>query len=249
MPEDTDEPLIPSGANEKPPSGITPLEVPIYCLTKLTTAEKETYRSAITRSGDFDRVFPKFKLWTRDDKGNLHDMYRIWRETGGEESPCHFALFIDRTGVANSTMLAAQPCAYTMLFSPEASDWARENLTSYLNHVDPSGNSSHQVEQEGGQYEGYMEDLVDDILGKRGLTYGRVPAGALRSMWANLDIANMDFLELVEYEGRDLQDGGKVELLEDPEFDTHAVMAKLWAIDLEEKAKERAKANEVPSRL
>ncbi|KAK4556659.1 hypothetical protein LTR86_006230 [Recurvomyces mirabilis] len=249
MPKDTEASLIPSVANEKPASGIVPLTFPIHCLTNLTTAEKESYRSAITESGDVDWVFPEFMPWTGNDEGSLQDMYRIWRETGGEESPYHFAFFIDRVGVAHTTIVAAQPCAYTMLFSPGASDWARENLTSYLSHVDPSGGSSQQVQQGRGAYEGYMEDLGDDILGKRGLTYGRVPASAFRSMWANLDIANMGFSELVEYNGRHMQDGGKVELLENDRFDAHAVMAKLWAMELKEREKERAKPDEVSSKL
>ena len=131
-------------------------------------------------------------------------MYWIWRETGGGESIYHFYFFIHRVGVANTTIIAAQPDAYTVLFSPETSDWARNNLTSYLDHLDPLGSTSLQVDQGRRAYEDYMEELEEEILRGRGLTYGRVPASAFRDSCPNLDEGNMGFSELIEFHGEDV---------------------------------------------
>jgi len=204
--------------------------VPIYCLTKLTDAEQATYQTAIEASDslvDPHWVMPDFKAWTGDGDGNFKDMYRLWKETGGNESCYHFAFFIDRKGVANKSIIIAQPDAYTMLYDEAASNWAQKNLKDYL---DRKGRLEGKIPRTApsGTYEAFLEPMAEDILGKRGLTYGRVPASAFRGIWCNLDIANMGMDECVELEG------GTMEFVENPDFDVDGFMGKLEKVLQEE---------------
>ena len=75
-------------------------------------------------------------------------------------------------------------------------------------------------------------DLVEkDILGRKGLNYGRVPASGFRSVWANLDLGNMAVSELMEYLGRkDVPGDGKVEMMWHEVWDEKGVLEKLEEI-------------------
>ena len=198
--------------------------VPIYCLTKLTPEEKSSYTTAITNTwADISGyTLPDFNPWTEDHDGKMQDLYRIWNETGGHQYNGHFAFFIDRTAVANTSIIIAQPDVYTMVFNSDASHWLQSSLSSYYNRkglaypgdIDPATAPR-------GSYEYILETMLDDLLDNRGLTYGRVPASAFRSVQANLEIANMGMSELVEYHG------GRVEMIDNPGFDENAVMEKL----------------------
>ncbi|KAK4555180.1 hypothetical protein LTR86_007476 [Recurvomyces mirabilis] len=202
--------------------GIGPVAVPVFLLTNLTAAEQAAYQAALVSDTELEFVHPLLRAWTEDYEGTPEDLFRLWREVED------FAFFVDREGVASTTILVAQPDDYTMLFSSEASQWARENLTAYLQTHKPEVDYQTAVDSGDGAYEGYLETLADDILGKRGLTYGRVPASAFRGIWANLDLANMDMSECVEYHGRDLANGGTVEMVVDGNWSAHTVMGKLW---------------------
>ncbi|KAK5119903.1 hypothetical protein LTR85_007229 [Meristemomyces frigidus] len=203
--------------------------VPVYCLTALSDADKAAYQTAIDKSPDNDYLQPDFIPWPESREGTMEDMYRIWRAVGGDESHFHFAFFIDRESLANQSIIIAQPDAYTMLYSEAANDWARENLTAYLDRKSSSaGVTSQSVPQ--GTYEGFLEPLDKDILGKRGLTYGRVPASSFRSIWCNLDIANMDLFELVGSEG------SAVQIVANGVWDMDVFMEKLGRVIEEYKA-------------
>ena len=204
-----------------PDSNITPRHVPIYCLAKFSDAQVATFEESIMRSEEvvLAWVQPDFVPWLSDSDGDLSDTYRIWNETGAGQQN-HFAFFIDREGTANTSIIIAQPDAYTMLYSVAANAWANESFASYIS--DQTLPDSHSSLSNPNIHEGYLELVCDDILGNRGLTYGRVPADAFRSVWANLNIANMGMCELVEYHGQ-----GKVEMVENKGWDQKAVMEKI----------------------
>ncbi|KAK3640361.1 hypothetical protein LTR56_011959 [Elasticomyces elasticus] len=217
-PSNTQEATLPAGQT-KPIKRETPPEiVPIYCLTTLSAEDESAYRNEIEKDQELAWVHPDFRYWGQGTNGTLDDMYRMWTELSAG-SPYHFAFFIDRESLTNRSIIIAQPDAYTMLFSNDAQKWVHANFSAYIERSQLSADTTLNVPS--GRYEGYLEDLVDDVLGKRGLTFGRVAAEAFRGIWCNLDIANMSMSELVEFHK------SNVEAINSPQWDQEACMEKL----------------------
>ncbi|KAK5708609.1 hypothetical protein LTR17_020547 [Elasticomyces elasticus] len=217
-PSDTQEATLPAGQTTSVNRQISPETVPIYCLTKLSAEDESAYRNEIEKDQELAWVHPEFKHWEQGTNGTLDDMYRKWTEASAG-SPYLFAFFIDHKSLANRSIIIAQPDAYTMLFSNDAQKWVHANFSAYIERRQLNADATLNVP--GGRYEGYLEDLVDDVLGKRGLTFGRVPAEAFRGIWCNLDIANMSMSELVEFHK------SNVETIDSPHWDQEACMEKL----------------------
>ena len=158
----------------------------------MTEANKDAYRTAMTAvdKQDLYWIQPDFEACNTDYKDSTQDLYRAWQERGEKESTHHFAFFIDRESLADKCLIIAEPDAYTMLFSESASKWVHTTLNSYLDRNALAYPRAYDRSGESGVNEWYMEALHDDILGKRGVTYGRIPASAFRSVWANLDIGS-----------------------------------------------------------
>ncbi|KAK5767535.1 hypothetical protein LTS12_002376 [Elasticomyces elasticus] len=220
-PSDTQEATLPASLTMSVNREIPPQTVPIYCLTKLSSEDESAYRNEIEKDQELAWVQPEFKHWEQETNGTLDDMYHKWTETSAD-SPCHFAFFIDHESLANHSIIIAQPDAYTMLFSNDAQKGVHANFSAYIERRQLGADTTLNVSD--GRYEGYLEDLIDDVLGKRGLTFGRVPAEAFRGIWCNLDIANMDMSELVDFHKSNL------ESVENPQWDQEAFMEKLEGV-------------------
>jgi len=197
--------------------------VPVYCLTKLTDEDIEAFRSDMMSDTEgLDWVKPDFQQWVRDQEGTLRDMYRIWRDTG-DGSGYHTAFFIDHDCLSSRSVIVVDPDHETMISSDEASEWARASLSAYLNRkAYPEGVDPWDVPD--GNYEDYLEDMADDIVGKRGVAYGRIPATDFNTVWCNLDVANASLTELVS------SSGGEIKIQESEDWDEDAAMEKLHRI-------------------
>ena len=210
--------------------------VPVYCLTKLSDFEKSSLERCITEEGDdinqtLDWVRPEFILWNDDEDGDLKTLYLKWCESGGG-SGHHFAFYLDREAVQNKSLIIAQPDDYTMLYARDAQDWANMLFTRYMTDKYCLGDSRLPDIPE--ISDGEMELVDKDLLGGRGLNYGRVPAYGLRTVWANLDLSNMGMSELVNCLGRkDVPGEGKVEMIENEDWNEIAFLEKLERVAIE----------------
>ena len=119
-----------------------------------------------------------------------------------------------------------------MLYSNDALAWVNMLFTRHITDKAAVGDKSPSHIPE--VYEGALEHLDDDILGKRGLTYGRLPASEFRNVWRTLDIGNESMSELVEHFGRKEVPGeARVKMIETDEWDEKAFLEKLERIVME----------------
>lgn len=214
----------PSGKKDSTPPAI----VPVYCLTILSAEEQLIYRNAFKSTDTKDKfqwIQPYFVPWSREDnhnraEGDLDDMYHIWHRrtenlVGSDNSDSGgwtWKFFIDQKAVQHTGIIIAQPDMGSRCYSEEACSWAfglldaeRQKALEAKAASDLRDKNLSLQEMLRYRIEPLLEALYlenDSLLGQRSLSYGRVPATALLSIWCNLDIANMDMSELVKYHGR-----------------------------------------------
>lgn len=221
----SDEYQIPIPGSEMASEEMQDEIVPVYSLTKLTTAEEDLIITAISTAVDEGDNLPWVKAkivpWTGDAEGNIDDLYRLYRKMRDDTDKWRgdFFFFIDRQCIEEKQVIVAQPDYYTLLYASSSTAELNEILRKHGSKISEMN-------------EGIVEKVMPELL-ERALTYGRLPAHALSSTWANLDIGNMDMFELVEsYEV------GKVELYYNPDWDVNDFLKKAEIADAELKEEE-----------
>ncbi|KAK7422175.1 hypothetical protein QQZ08_009643 [Neonectria magnoliae] len=198
---------MPDEQQESTESG--PLQrVGLYSLAKFNAEQESSILEAL--SGDLAEPF--IIPWTDDKDGNLDDIYRLYKsvEHSPEGGSWTFVFFLDREALLDNSVIIAKLDMYTLVFSQET---AQE-----VDHLIKEHSSSLP-----GLDDALAESLIDD-LSDRALTYGRVKAEDFQTTWANLDIANMDVGELVEFSGYTLR------RIPNPEWDAKGFLRKAESV-------------------
>ena len=196
------EPL--SGASPSDPTQTQkepPMSVPIYCLTKSKPSEEESLTAKIVNEDNKDLhwVIPEFIPWSLDSDGTQTDMLRIHKQMWTPNMG--FFFFVDKQSLQDNSIIVTARDVYTLVYSDEAAAYAQQLVKEVQRH-----SIDYEIDEG-------LRDSAWKEFRQRALTYGRVPASAFRTVWANLDIANMDQGELVGMYG------GSLKLIPDPEWD------------------------------
>lgn len=197
-------------ASTMPPSSPKPSRgpdevVPLYCLTRLTSSEEDTLKRKFDE-GDkqgLDFVVSSIVPWSNDTDGTETDILRIYKQ---RENDNYFQFFIDRQTLHDDTIIVVDQDISTLVFSEAAAAEAQQLVQDL--HWD-----SIQYEIDEG-----LRDAAWDEFRQRAVTYGRVPIADFRSVYANLNLANMASNELVE---------DPLVQIKDPEWDATAFFRKV----------------------
>lgn len=191
-------------------------EVPIYCLTKFSKDEEKLLLSALTSDEStadlLEFTEPNLVPWTGDTDGDMHTVYRdLIKKDEPKEAVFRFFFFLDRQCLVphkDPEVIVAQPESALLLYGDDVMEECNQILREQGSTTIP-------------EWDEQLSELVQVPLLQRALTYGRMPAKAFLSAWANLDLANMGLDELVEVEG------GTVEEVRNPDWDVKAFVTEV----------------------
>ena len=218
---------IPIPGSEMASEDIDDLFVPVYCLSKLSKGEEQHMETALQQDDDeinpLPWVKPRLVPWTQEHDGSIDDLYRLYRELRDDtdQERSEFFFFLDRRCVEEKKVIIADPDQYTLLYANGNMQELNDLIKKHDARV-PEMN------------EAIVEKVVFELL-DRAMTYGRIPANAFRSTWANLDIGNMGMSEIVEMYG------GTVELYRNPDWNETDFVEKAEKAntELEEEKKQK----------
>lgn len=195
------------------------MEVPIYCLTKISKDEEDVLLSALTSVEDpseVDLVHPKLVSWTDEQDGDMRTLYRdLIKNDDPKTSVCRFFFFLDRQCLTNKEIIIAQPEPAILLYG--------ETVMEECNKILRGHGAMTTIPE----WDENLSELVQTMLLHRALTYARTPANAFFSAWGNLDLGNLGLDEVVELEG------GKMEMVENPEWDVEAFISEAEKVYVE----------------
>jgi len=194
--------------------------IPIYCLTRLTSSEEDTLKAKfdeVDKKG-LDFVVPSFVAWPNDTDGTEADILRIYKQGGNDDHDPRFLL--DRQTLRDDTVIAVDQDLGTLVASDAAAAEAQQLVQDL--HWD----SIHYEIDEG------LRDAAWEEFSRRAVTYGRVAIADFRTVWANLDLANMALDELADE---------PLVQIKDPDWDAGAFFRKVEEAKRERDELERQK--------
>jgi len=218
---ETASPIPTVDPSHSPEPEIETVIVPVYCLAIFTPSEEAILHARIAaESPALPWVKPQFVPWASDTDGTEADMLRIHKQPrkDAENVWSSACFFVDRQTLHDGSFVVTSPDGYALAFSEQAAADAQQLVRDLQwDSID------YDID------EGYRDAAFDEFI-RRALTYGRIPASKFSSVWANLDIANMDVGELVEMHG------GSLKLIPDPGWDATLFLKK---VEQAKKARDR----------